>query len=386
MRLRKVTLENFRNYLKSSFSFGPGLTLILGPNTSGKTNLLEALYLLSRGQSHRAEFDREMIKEGEDYGLVMGEIEGSEEKELEVQLVAEPNPPSPHSAPTSPRLRGAPRGYGGAGLTRKKFKVGGIGKRWMDYTPNFRVVSFSPEDLNMVMGAPDLRRRFMDSLLSYVSPEYHRTLVNYEKVRKSRNRLLEQIHQEAANLDHLAFWDAKLLEFGALLQDRRKSFFEEINGIIGGQTPSGPIHDRPLHLQLQYLASSLTAERLHEYRPKEIAAEMTLIGPHRDDFSFMSMHSALRTNHSRDLSIYGSRGEQRKAVFNLKLAEVSFIQSKTGVKPLLLLDDIFSELDEENRAQVFDLLENIDQAILTTTDLHHIPGEIQDRLHTIRLG
>jgi len=344
MEIKNLYLTNFRNYKKREFEFSPQINLITGPNTSGKTNLLEAIFLLSFGSSPRATLDREMIRQGADFTLVLGKVGGSTTREAEVQLIAS------KSSPT---------------LTTKKFKINGVAKRLSDFLPEFHIVLFSPEDLNLVIGTPDLRRRFLDFALANIDPRYRRAAIEYEKVRKRRNRLLEQINVGNTKESELAFWDAKLLEFGIFLQDERKKFFDGINKLLHS---SG--------FTLHYLISGLTAERLRESRSKEIAAETTLIGPHRDDFSF--------SFGERDLAAFGSRSEQRRAVLALKKAELEFAEKKIGDRPILLLDDIFSELDQENRARVSNLL-NEGQVIITTADIHHIPKKLQKDLQITKL-
>ncbi|PIZ41282.1 hypothetical protein COV28_03015 [candidate division WWE3 bacterium CG10_big_fil_rev_8_21_14_0_10_48_23] len=367
MQIKNLSLTNFRNYKKREFVFSPRTNLIVGRNTTGKTNLLEAIFLLSSGTSPQAVLDREMIKEGEELAFVIGGIiDGSVAKELEVQLIASKN------FPTFERQRksGVEVKAEARTVTTKKFKINGVAKRLGDFLPEFHVVLFSPEDLNLVAGSPDLRRRFLDLALSNVEFRYRYAATEYEKVRKRRNRLLERINVGEAKESELSFWDAKLLEFGTFIQDERKKFFNEINTLITS------------HFSLNYLISGLTAERLYEYRSREIAAETTLIGPHRDDFSFLLINQS--TNQPVNLSTFGSRSEQRRAVLALKKAELEFVERKISDRPVLLLDDIFSELDEENRARVSSLL-NEGQVIITTADLHHIPTELQKDLRVIKL-
>jgi DNA replication and repair protein RecF len=184
---------------------------------------------------------------------------------------------------------------------------------------------------------------------------------------------LEQINKSFASEEELGFWDAKFLEHGTLLQDKRKEFFDEINSELFSS-----------ELLLQYLPSGLTAERLIEYRPREIAAETSLIGPHRDDFEFLATDNRQPATGNRNLAAYGSRGEQRRAVLALKETELRFVEKRIENRPVLLLDDIFSELDEENRARVFDLI-GAGQTIITTTDLDHIPASLQKDLSVINL-
>ncbi|MEX0887787.1 MAG: DNA replication and repair protein RecF [Patescibacteria group bacterium] len=375
MLIKKLLLDNFRSYAKKSFEFSPGTTLVVGANTSGKSNLLEAIFLLAFGKSPRADLDREMVKtevgesenpiirdSGNRMAFVRATVSGSDDRDLEVVLTE----------------------------TGKRFRVNGVGRRLSDFSQHFHVVLFSPEDLNLVTGTPDLRRRFMDFALGSVDQAYARHLSEYDKVRRRRNRILSEMnkntHFPPVNLEGwgLEFWDAKLLEHGVLLQDKRNEFFDEINQQLAVSS-----------LQLAYLPSGLTAERLLEMRPREIAAETSLIGPHRDDFTFLSIVNSrqltevtvnreLLTVNGRDLAAYGSRGEQRRAVLALKEAELRFVEKRIENRPVLLLDDIFSELDEENRQRVFDLIGD-GQTIITTTDLDHVPASLQKDLPVINL-
>ena len=343
MLIKKIQLDNFRSYTKKTFEFSPGTTLVVGANTAGKSNLLEAIFLLAFGKSPRADLDREMVRGEEKFGFVRATVAGSDDRDLEVVLTE----------------------------TGKRFRVNGIGRRLTDFSRHFHVVLFSPEDLNLVIGNPDLRRRFLDFALGSADLRYARASTDFDQVRKRRNRLLEQINKGFASEEELGFWDAKFLEHGTLLQDKRKEFFDEINPELLNS-----------ELLLQYLPSGLTAERLIEYRPREIAAETSLIGPHRDDFEFLRINQS--TNQPVNLSSFGSRGEQRRAVLALKEAELRFVEKRIENRPVLLLDDIFSELDEENRARVFDLIGD-GQTIITTTDINHVPAELQKDLTVINL-
>ena len=319
--------------------------MVVGANTTGKSNLLEAIFLLAFGKSPRAGLDREMVRGEEKLGFVRATVSGSDDRDLEIVLTE----------------------------TGKRFRVNGVGRRRADFSQHFHAVLFSPEDLNLVTGSPDLRRRFMVFALESVDPAYSHAVVQYDQVRKRRNRILEKINKGESPPDELGFWDAKFLEHGVLIQDKRKEFFDEINQEL-----------RSGNLELSYLISGLTAERLMEYRPREIAAETSLIGPHRDDFNFVMADVESKMSGGRDLSAYGSRGEQRKAVLALKEAELRFVEKRIENRPVLLLDDIFSELDEENRKRVFDLIGD-GQTIITTTDLSHVPAELQKDLPIIQL-
>src|SRR3990172_1915879 len=247
MLIKKIQLDNFRSYTKKTFEFSPGTTLVVGANTAGKSNLLEAIFLLAFGKSPRADLDREMVRGDEKFGFVRATVSGSDDRDLEVVLTE----------------------------TGKRFRVNGVGRRLADFSQHFHVVLFSPEDLNLVIGNPDLRRRFLDFALGSADLRYARASTDFDQVRKRRNRLLEQINKGFASEEELGFWDAKFLEHGVFLQDKRKEFFDEINLQLETEK-----------MELGYQPSGLTADRLLEYRPREIAAETSLIGPHRDDFTF----------------------------------------------------------------------------------------------------
>ncbi|GMR19156.1 MAG: DNA replication/repair protein RecF [Patescibacteria group bacterium] len=370
MFIKSIYLENFRSYPKKEFRFGEGVTLIVGPNMAGKSNLLEAVFLLAFGSSPWARRDQEMVGEEAKLGFVRANIVGSDARDLEVVLTDK----------------------------GKRFRVNGVGRRWADFSPYFHAVLFSPQDLNLVTGNPDLRRRFLDFALSSVDVEYGRAVREYDKVRRRRNKLLETLRLSPRPLDlgGLGFWDAKLLEHGVFIQDRRREFFDEVNAGLSAE-----------NLELRYKPSGLTAEKLTEYRTRDIAAGTSLLGPHRDDFSFLAtsqslgnsqqitektVNRELLTDNCRDLAAYGSRGEQRRAVLALKKTELDFVHKKTGVRPVLLLDDIFSELDKENRLRVFDLIGDGSpssapdrQVIITTTDLHHVQENLRKNLEIVEL-
>ncbi len=340
MLLKSFSLTNFRNYSKASFAFSPETTLVVGPNTSGKTNLLEAIYFLAAGKSFRAGFDREAIAQGEPFANLksLSAVGGSnldEGKELELQILANEN---------------------GENTSSKRFKVNGVKKRLADFAGNLRAVYFGPEEIQLVTGPPSRRRKYLDSVLTQVDREYARTLLEYEKVLRQRNRLLILVREGEQDRSQLDFWDEKLVALGSRLTAGRGEFFETINNQLSS------IGD----LFLEYQPRAVDRAVLEKNRDREIAAGMTLWGPHREDFVFKIKE--------RDLSIFGSRGEQRLAVLHLKLAELEFITQRAGERPVLLLDDIFSELDESNRGQVLKLLGR-QQTIVTATELDQIDGE-----------
>ncbi|OIN92964.1 hypothetical protein AUJ38_04020 [bacterium CG1_02_42_9] len=229
--------------------------------------------------------------------------------------------------------------------------------------------------MNLVTDSPSKRRKYLDTVLSQTSSAYYRSLSQYQKVITRRNKLLENIREKNLNTEQLFYWNDKLLKLGQLIFYERKdllSFFNQEMKTVGEK-----FNSQKDNLKLIYYPSLLSSERLRAYQMKEIAAGQSLIGPHRDDFGFFWK--------DYDLEKYGSRGEQRLVILALKMAELSFIRSKTGEMPVLLLDDIFSELDLENR-QKLTFLFGSQQTIITSTEeeVFEILEDLKD-IETMRL-
>jgi DNA replication and repair protein RecF len=340
--ISKLRLSSFRNFRSLLLEFPADTTVIIGPNASGKTNILEALFVLSSGKSFRAKIEEEMINYAKDLSRVKGRItQGGETKDLEVVLT---------------------RGFIDIGKTapekvaRKKLLLSGIPKRLIDFAGNFRVTLFGPWDLELVTESPSLRRKFLDTVLAQVDREYRRASLSYEKGLRQRNKLLLRIRDEGLPRSQLLFWDRLLVKNGDYIAAAREEFIDFVNS-----TP--PLDSETF--SLQYDKSAISEARLEQYAEEEVAAATTLVGPHRDDFIF--------SRGRRDLARYGSRGEQRMGVLWLKIAELKFIEEKTGSRPTLLLDDIFSELDHKHRDIVMSISRN-QQTIITTADPHFIQG------------
>lgn len=246
-------------------------------------------------------------------------------------------------------------------IARKKLLVSGVSKRLIDFAGNFKVVLFGPWDLDLVTESPSLRRRFLDSTLSQVDREYRRAILSYEKGLRQRNRLLFRIREEGLSRGQLLFWNQLLIKNGDYISEKREELINFINSENGLNNTK---------FEISYDKSSISEGRLKQYAEEEIAAATTLVGPHRDDFNFKIGTSKVKI---RDLATFGSRGEQRMGILWLKLRELAFVEEKTGEKPTLLLDDIFSELDHSHRDVVLSVVEN-QQTIITTADEHFIKG------------
>jgi DNA replication and repair protein RecF len=335
--IKVVKLSDFRNFGAKRLEFSDKVTLIVGPNASGKTNILESVFLLSTGRSLKARVEEEMVNYKKDLARVKGLL--SNKIILEVVIT---------------------RGLIDIGaerpekVARKKLSVNGVPKRLIDFAGNFRSVLFGPWDLDLVTESPSLRRKFLDSVISQVDREYRRSILSYEKGVRQRNRLLFRIREEGISRSQLSFWNQLLIKNGDYISVKRQEFIEFINKLPSPNSQN---------FQLEYDRSVISEGRLEQYKEEEVAAATTLVGPHRDDFIFKEV--------SRDLSAYGSRGEQRMCVLWLKMAELAFIEEKSGEKPTLLLDDIFSELDSEHREVVMNLTKN-QQTIITTADPHFV--------------
>lgn len=337
--IQKIHLSNFRNFANKAFSFSNKITIIVGPNASGKTNLLESLFLLSTGKSFKARIEEEMINYDEDLARVKGAFG---EISLEVLLT-----------------RGE---INEERIPRKKLLVNGVPRRVIDFAGNFKTVFFGPQDLDLVTQSPSLRRKFLDNVLSQVDREYHRAILSYEKGLRQRNRLLWQIREDpsaGSGRTRLLFWDKLLIKNGDYISVKRE---ELINFVNSTPTFFGQ------KFTLVYDKSAISESRLEQYKNEEVAAGTTLVGPHRDDFIFFE--------NQRELAKYGSRGEQRMAVLWLKLAELFFVENKTEERPTLLLDDIFSELDHPHREVVMKIVNpgavGAGQTIITTADPHFV--------------
>ncbi len=344
--LKSIALHNFRSYKKSELSFD-ATTLIVGPNTSGKSNLVEAIYLLSTGKSFRTDKDTQMLKFTEEVGRVKGKVD---QEELEVLI-------------TNGQVNG--------GSQYKKFLVNGVAKRRVDFAGKLLVVLFSPQDLEIIIESPSLRRNFLDEVLEQTDRNYRVAAIAYSKALRQRNALLEVARETGQrNEKQFEYWDSLVIENGNIITAKREEFINFINTAVKDI----------FGFVVEYDKSLISKERLLQYEREEVAAGVTLVGPHRDDFRVLMFNGEDKTAH--DVKFYGSRGQQRLAILQLKMLQLLFIEKLLGERPLLLLDDIFSELDE---GHIELILEEIgkQQTIITTTHEEFIPKKLLKSMKVI---
>jgi DNA replication and repair protein RecF len=327
MRLKTLSLQNFRNLENVVINLEKDITVLIGDNAQGKTNFLESIYFLATGKAVKTETDDEVINFGQTSVNVEGDLTDAVGEESKLSTIIQST----------------------QGSLRKRFLVNGIPRRMVDYQGNLVVVFFRPEDIELVTGSPSFRREYVDRTIGQVDREYRKVLSSYQKIITQKNKLLKSIREGFSKSDELVFWNSEQLRLGIILQAKRQIFFERINSF---EKKFGDF-------DYKYLPNEISEKKLEEVNSREVQAAMSLVGPHRDDFEFLLKE--------KDLAKYGSRGEQRTAVLDLKITELSYFEKIIGARPVLLLDDIFSELDVSHRRHVLDLA-NLQQTIIATVE------------------
>jgi len=315
--------------------------VIIGANTAGKTNILESIYVASYGKSFRAVKDSDMVAWGSEVGHI-DVVADHEEDERRLRVTV-----------TSGMVNGQK-------AQTKKYLVNGIPRRSTDFIGQLKTALFAPSDLDLVTGSPGQRRRYLDAVLSQTDREYRRTLASYERGLRQRNSLLTRIREGEGEVRQLFFWDQLLIKTGSYITKSRERYINYLNNT----TTAG------LTYQVLYDPSIISTSRLEQYKDAEIGAGVTLVGPQRDDFHIHKIgidRIADAAIDTRDVARFGSRGEQRLAVLWLKFSELSFIETITSERPVLLLDDIFSELDSQSRQIVLSVV-SLQQTIMTSAE------------------
>ncbi len=344
MIIKRLNLINFRNYKELHLEFSLKPTIFIGPNGAGKSNILEAIYLLSTSKSPRVDSESELISFSENAASVEGIFkEDNDETNLLITIVNDPKTPF-----------------------KKRYSVNGVNRRVTDFIGNFPGIIFWPSDINLITQSPSLRRWHLDIALAQVNSSYKRALTIYGDLVTSRNRVLKRIREGEGKVDELDFWTDELLKNAVIIIQERAAFFEFAN------KTKNPLGD----YSFDFFPSFISKEKLQETISREIAAATTLIGPHRDDFGFKFK--------GEDMSKYGSRGEQRMATLAFKLAQLEYMSSVLKKRPVLLLDDVFSELDVTHRAEIA-RISNLQQTIISTVELENIPDDFLKDSNLIKI-
>ncbi|MFT8872786.1 MAG: DNA replication/repair protein RecF [Sporolactobacillus sp.] len=363
MRLESIELTQYRNYDQLVLDFPKMINLFVGKNAQGKTNLLEALYVLALAKSPRTTHDKDLIKWHEEYAKIKGRlIKESDSTALEI-IVSKKG---------------------------KKAKVNHLEKRRLsEYIGTMNAVMFAPEDLELVKGGPALRRRFLDMEIGQIAPIYIYSLSSYQKVLQQRNALLRTYRQQP-NVALLDILTEKLIVLSADLIKRRIAFIGQLNQWAGDIHQSISQSEEVLKLSYESSvrnvsegadSSKIVSVYENEYgrtKQREIERGMTLIGPHRDDIRF--------TVNDFDVQSFGSQGQQRTAALSVKLAEIELIKHEVGEYPVLLLDDVLSELDQQRRTHLLAAFKEKVQTFVTTTSLDGLAPQLIERAALYRIS
>jgi DNA replication and repair protein RecF len=370
--LRELVLVNFRNYVRLALRPGEAMTVLLGDNGQGKSNILEAIYVLATTRSPRAGSDRELVHwRARRDAIPFARLEARIDRQdaglhLEILIKAESDAAgvAANTDKTVPSIR----------PVSKQIKVNGLPTRAVELVGQVNVVLFTPDDVALVAGSPSGRRRYLDITCSQVSGQYLRALQRFNHVLVQRNHLLRQVRDRRQPRDQLEYWNGEMVRLGSIVTAQRLEMVRYLNQDLGSlyRDLGGSQHD----LQVAYHPASIDqaaaneaeadlperyAARVRDQLQREIDQGVSLVGPHRDDFAFVV--------DGVDLNTYGSRGQQRLAVLAIKLAEGKFMRAQTGERPILLLDDILSELDPTRRGFVLEQAGREGQTVITTTDL-----------------
>ncbi len=354
MHVRRLCLANFRNYEMLEMHPGPGLNVLVGENGQGKSNLLEAIYMLATTKSFRAMRDTEVIKNGAREAVAFGEIafDDMPSRDLEVTV---------HST------------------DRKSARINGAkASRAIDLIGSLNAVFFGALDLRLVNGEPSARRRYVDLAVAQTSPAYCTDLAGYKRSVDHRNRVLREMRDNPGVDMGLEVWDDQMVRYGSPVVVRRTSFASELSGLAA--EAHGTLSGGREALNVRYVpsvscpasdvevVSAAFMEELARVRESEIRRGSSLVGPHRDDIRF--------TVNGMEARSFASQGQQRTVVLGLKIAEMMFMEARCGRPPVMLLDDVMSDLDDERRARLLQRVRGRCQTFVTCTNLRAFPREV----------
>ncbi|MDP6071396.1 MAG: DNA replication and repair protein RecF [SAR202 cluster bacterium] len=384
-----MNLVNYRCYEHLELGFGSGFIMLEGDNGQGKSALLEAVYLLAIAKASRASSDRELIRwpvrsDPHSYAQVAAQvIESSGVTRLQADFSPLPRSGRNDDQPSENGVDSDERAY------QKSFRVNGIGRTASSVVGILNAVMFGAEDLELVHGNPSVRRRYIDILVSQIDDRYLKSLQRYQKVLAQRNRLLKLLRSRSASLDELQFWNEELVSEGAVIMERRARSLASLDEI------AAPIHSElsgaDERLRLVYRPSvpmesgdderaigASFKDALARAIDREIAQGFTSCGPHRDDLSPLIDNV--------EASAYASRGQSRTIVLAMKLAEAEHLKARRGEEPVLLLDDVLSELDQGRQNLVLNRVETYEQCFVTTADPDVIPAARAPNIRRYRVA
>ena len=334
MKIKQLKLKNYRNYDLLDLEFDSSTNIFYGDNAQGKTNILESIYLCSTTKSHRGTKDKDLIKFGEEESHI----------EIDVEKSGVPFKIDIHLKKNSPK-----------GIAINKVPI----RKASELFGVINIVFFSPEDLNIIKNGPSERRKFIDLELAQLDKIYLNDLSNYNRIVNQRNKLLKDAYNKQELLETLEVWDMQLLHYGNKIIDRRNLFISQLNKIIGN------VHERltggkeTLHISYEPSNGDIDLEQaIRRNRERDIRMKSTSVGPHRDDICFMVGELDIRK--------FGSQGQQRTAALSLKLSEIELVKNIIKDTPILLLDDVLSELDKHRQNYLLDSISDV-QTLITCT-------------------
>ena len=388
-RLSRLVLSNFRNFVDLDLELPSGVVALYGANAQGKTTLLEAVYLLAIARSFRAENEREVVNfQAASQGLqalVGGALEKNGER-VSV-YVGYSVTPSLGPAPSGPAPSHEVSGTGPAFSVRKEIRVNRVRRTAADLVGTVGAVLFNAEDIDLVQGPPAGRRRYLDILISQANPLYLKALQRYMQVVRQRNRLLRLLREGRAQDDELEFWNERLVGEGAWVSCRRAEAMTLLDRLCAehhrdlsspGESlalaflPSVPGHEGPENTEARF------RQALAALRQREMASGNTMAGPHRDDFKLLV--------DGVDMGTFASRGQARTLALTLRLAEASYLSQVRQDEPVVLLDDVLSEMDADRRARVLEKVAAYGQSLITSTDLEPVRGFFGSRAAYLRVA
>ena len=360
MYIEELNLRNFRNYGSLDLKANPFLNIFIGDNAQGKTNILEAVYYTATGRSHRTSKENELLRWQEKYFQIEVQAEKYQRK-IKIEIISLAD-------------------------NRKKLKINGVPKKRMaELVGEINVVLFSPEDLMLVKGGPVVRRKYLDNEISQVSHTYCHNLINYNKALFQRNNLLRSIREGKEKPQSLDIWDMQLAEFGQRIICKRLEVLKKLMPLA--RLMHRKITNGLEELEIRYYSSVDLKDEvsgdnikenfiqlLNKLRREEITRGITLAGPHRDDFGLFVL--------GQDMRLFGSQGQQRTCALSMKMAELEFMRAETGEYPILLLDDVMSELDDHRRKFLLEVVYKKIQTFITATTLTYFK-EIGNKEYTL---